>query len=80
MMFSRSLGFPGVLKVDGGVKANFGWKTRFVIVRKVMTFSFPLGMQPVSNPQVGKINKSTSAKIETVHKSEKVIFKAPVKG
>lgn len=27
-----------------------------------------------------KINKSTSTKVETVHKSEKVIFKAPVKG
>lgn len=75
----KMLGAPGVLKVAGGVQAIFGGKADLYSQEINDIITHP-DMQPVSNPQVDKINKSTSTKIETVHKSEKVIFKAPVKG
>lgn len=75
----KILGAPGVLKVAGGVQAIFGGKADLYSQEINDIITHP-DMQPINNPQVDKVNKSTSTKAETVHKSEKVIFKAPVKG
>ena len=73
------LGAPGVLKVAGGVQAIFGGKADLYSQEINDIITHP-DMQPANNPQVDKTNKPASTKVETVHKSEKVIFKAPVKG
>lgn len=75
----KMLGAPGVLKVAGGVQAIFGGKADLYSQEINDIITHP-DMQPANNPQVDKTNKSASTKVETVHKSEKVIFKAPVKG
>ncbi|MEK2462524.1 PTS transporter subunit IIABC [Lactobacillus gasseri] len=73
------LGAAAVVEVSDGIQAIFGGKADLYSQEINDIITHP-DMQPVSNPQVDKINKSTSTKVETVHKSEKVIFKAPVKG
>lgn len=75
----KMLGAPGVLKVAGGVQAIFGGKADLYSQEINDIITHP-DMQPASNPQVDKNTETSSAKSEPIHKSEKVIFKAPVKG
>ena len=75
----KMLGAPGVLKVAGGVQAIFGGKADLYSQEINDIITHP-DMQLASNPQVDKNTETSSAKSEPVHKSEKVIFKAPVKG
>ena len=70
------LGAPGVLKVAGGVQAIFGGKADLYSQEINDIIAHP-DMQPANNPQVDKVSNPQS---NSVHKSEKIIFKAPVKG
>ena len=70
------LGAPGVLKVAGGVQAIFGGKADLYSQEINDIIAHP-DVQPVNNPQVDKVSNPQS---NSVHKSEKIIFKAPVKG
>ena len=72
----KMLGAPGVLKVAGGVQAIFGGKADLYSQEINDIIAHP-DMQPVNSPQVDKVSNPQS---NSVHKSEKIIFKAPVKG
>ncbi|CAX67473.1 unnamed protein product [Lactobacillus johnsonii FI9785] len=72
----KMLGTPGVLKVAGSVQDIFGGKADLYSQEINDIIAHP-DMQPVNNPQVDKVPNSQS---NSVHKSEDVIFKAPIKG